>query len=699
MILFILKLTLILLLGASIAVLLRTRSAAARHFVWALTLAGALLLPVATWLAPAMRVAVPEWKKAVVVQKAEPLAPFRVSPQAPPLPLSSPAGRGWRVAPGEGIYAAGVVAMLLWLAFGQLAVWRIARSATPMHDPLIAEARERIGVKRSVRVVTSAAITAPFTSGWIKPIILLPADAATWPVERRRAALLHELAHVARNDAPVHLLAGLACALYWMHPAVWLALRRLRRESEQATDDRVIARGMVAPEYAAQLVDVASAARTRRIAGLAGVAMACPSHLETRLRALLDESRIRGVVSRRIAAIAALSVALILVPLAGARPIPSTFDRTVEAKPGGTLVLDLETGADVTIAGDDAPRVEVHADLRGRDTIHTVVDLQAVDAEVIVSSTYNHRSGSHSTSHDFTIRVPRRFNVRLKSAGGALTMSDVEGTFDGSTGGGSIDLSHVRGTARLSTGGGDINVTDSHLDGKISTGGGTVTFDRVSGGLRGDTGSGPVVDAVPAVPAIEAVPAVPAVVTVNAGDGPRRTKPPRVLSSGVIAITKAGGEVDLESAPHGAVVHSGGGRIVIGRAGGDVEAGTGGGMIRVGPVAGSVRASTGAGMVVIEVEDAGGQTQNVEARTGHGPVEITLPANYNGRFEIETAYTESNGPVSIKSDWELQHEPVTPFDDHEGTPRRYVRATGRAGSGGGVVRVRAVNGDVRIRRD
>ncbi|HJQ35541.1 MAG TPA: hypothetical protein VKB93_00235, partial [Thermoanaerobaculia bacterium] len=70
MILFVLKLTVILVLGAAIAALLRTRSAAARHFVWSLTLAGALLLPVATWLAPAMRVAVPEWKEEAVVTKA-----------------------------------------------------------------------------------------------------------------------------------------------------------------------------------------------------------------------------------------------------------------------------------------------------------------------------------------------------------------------------------------------------------------------------------------------------------------------------------------------------------------------------------------------------------------------------------------------------------------------------------------------------
>src|SRR6185436_8195321 len=50
-----------------------------------------------------------------------------------------------------------------------------------------------------------------------------------------------------------------------------------------------------------------------------------------------------------------------------------------------------------------------------------------------------------------------------------------------------------RGRASLNTGGGDIDVSDCDLSGNISTGGGTVRLSRVKGGLRGSSGSGPVI--------------------------------------------------------------------------------------------------------------------------------------------------------------------------------------------------------------
>jgi DUF4097 and DUF4098 domain-containing protein YvlB len=167
---------------------------------------------------------------------------------------------------------------------------------------------------------------------------------------------------------------------------------------------------------------------------------------------------------------------------------------------------------------------------------------------------------------------------------------------------------------------------------------------------------------------------------------------------GAVQIEKAGGDVELDDAPHGAVINTGGGSITVGAAGDFVDATTGGGRIEIGPVAGSVHASTGAGDVVVTLTDPAGREQTVEIFTGSGDVEVVLPATLDAKFEIETAYTRETAPAHIDSTWELEHQPATGWDTHEGTARRYVRARGSAGKGRGLVRIKAVNGNVTLRR-
>jgi hypothetical protein len=78
---------------------------------------------------------------------------------------------------------------------------------------------------------------------------------------------------------------------------------------------------------------------------------------------------------------------------------------------------------------------------------------------------------------------------------------------------------------------------------------------------------------------------------------------------------------------------------------------------------------------------------------------LTLPRDFAGRFELETAYTENFGRATrINSDWNLERETTTNWDSREGTPRRYVRANGTIGSRDGLVRIRTVNGDIEVRR-
>ena len=100
--------------------------------------------------------------------------------------------------------------------------------------------------------------------------------------------LSHELAHIRRGDWIVQLSAELLRAIYWFNPLLWLACRRLRLESEHACDDEVMSRGVEGTDYATHLIELARALNQRRHIWFPAPAMARPSSLERRVRAMLN---------------------------------------------------------------------------------------------------------------------------------------------------------------------------------------------------------------------------------------------------------------------------------------------------------------------------------------------------------------------------------------------------------------------------
>ena len=98
----------------------------------------------------------------------------------------------------------------------------------------------------TVALLRSAHVTVPLAWGVRRPR-LLPATSPTWPDERLWAVCAHEMAHIARGDWVAHLLAEIACRIYWFNPLFWLARNSLGRESERAADDIVIGLGASGP--------------------------------------------------------------------------------------------------------------------------------------------------------------------------------------------------------------------------------------------------------------------------------------------------------------------------------------------------------------------------------------------------------------------------------------------------------------------
>ncbi|MFL5537588.1 MAG: M56 family metallopeptidase, partial [Longimicrobiaceae bacterium] len=303
------KSTLLLGAAAVAAHALRRGSAAARHLVWCLALGAAMALP-------ALALVVPGWKPAFLAVLRPAATAWEMETGAaaiPSLPFATVLAVVW---------AAGAAVVLARLALGLRAARRLARHAEVVEDPAWTGLLERLGrameIDRPVALLRSGEAAMPLTWGALRPSILLPAEADAWPEERRRVVLLHELAHVARRDCLVQTLAAVCCAAYWFHPGAWWAARKMREEREQACDDRVLAAGARASDYAGHLLDVARAYRTPLCA--AAIAMAAPSQLEGRVRAVLEPRRDRRAITRRTGAVCAGAVLLASAPLAAVSP-------------------------------------------------------------------------------------------------------------------------------------------------------------------------------------------------------------------------------------------------------------------------------------------------------------------------------------------------------------------------------------------
>lgn len=360
--------------------LLKRQSAALRHWVLATTIACGLALPAVSGIAPHWRGALP-WPRSPSMDplnaaagqgRALDTASAGAVVVQPTAPMSSAveAGRG-RIeidAIAWTVWLLGVAVSILVLITGLARLHWLAARAHVTEHPLWRQIGEQLrldyGLRTPVRLLQSEHPALLVTWGWRTPTILLPAHAPQWSAERIRVVLAHELAHVARGDWAAQLAAEALRAFYWFNPLVWLACRRLRLESECACDDAVLAQGIAAPDYAAHLLALARSLQALRHPSLPAPAMARPSSLEGRVRAMLNHAVNRRAPSSsaRAVCVAALLAATIAVAgLQGQAPFfgltGTAFDPSGRVLPNTRLVL--------TNTRDQA-KFEVRTDAAGR---------------------------------------------------------------------------------------------------------------------------------------------------------------------------------------------------------------------------------------------------------------------------------------------------------------------------------------------
>ena len=160
------------------------------------------------------------------------------------------------------LWLIGVVIMGICLGTGwaRIQVWRF--TAVRLTDTKVLELFARLiaqmNLGKRVVLLVSDKLTVPMTIGWVKPVILVPAQILTGlsPLELE-AVLNHELAHVARYDYLVNLIQSAVEVILFYHPTVWWLSRQIREIREECCDETTLRLGADRLVYAKTLAGLA----------------------------------------------------------------------------------------------------------------------------------------------------------------------------------------------------------------------------------------------------------------------------------------------------------------------------------------------------------------------------------------------------------------------------------------------------------
>lgn len=302
------------------------------------------------------------------------------------------------------------------------------------------------------------------------------------------------------------------------------------------------------------------------------------------------------------------SFLLLLTSCAALAVTEEQINKTFNASPGGTVIVDVEFGSiDVNTNAGGGVAVDVWRKIGRKSKTdeekflrdHPVTFAQEGNTVTVrcrykeknSSSWFNWGSGNRNEAK-YTVRVPTEFKAQLNTAGGSISVSDLTGKVKANTSGGSLRFTHIHGPLDGNTSGGSIRVADCEGNIQVETSGGGIEVNGGSGSLKGGTSGGSV-----------------AVKTFN---GP-------------------------------AAVQTSGGGITIENVNGKVQGSTSGGSINatlLSPLPGNVSLSTSGGSVTAKVPETA--AFNLDAETSGGGVSCELPVTIVGKKERN----ELKGPVN-----------------------------------------------------
>jgi beta-lactamase regulating signal transducer with metallopeptidase domain len=341
------QITVLILVIAAAALALKSKSAHVRYLLWLIVLAKCLVPPLLTIPLAVL----PQAKPAMALETmdtsaGESSALLSAKPATGPVPTLTerPAsltiaqcfGFVWFLCAAAFILAASIKALRtnLWLR----------RERKPLPSELqtrIAASLANLEFAIVPKVWLVDGIGQPFVWGLLRGSIYLSGDfVKADSAEHRRDVLCHELSHVQRFDAAVNILQVIGQAIFWFHPFVWWANKKIRTEREKCCDEMAIARlGAKAKDYSTAIVNtlISEHESARPVPSLA---IAGPvKNIEERIKTIMKPGKKFYKRPSLMAVIVLLLAALLTVPIGCALTSRAKTETAIEleAKPAGVL--------------------------------------------------------------------------------------------------------------------------------------------------------------------------------------------------------------------------------------------------------------------------------------------------------------------------------------------------------------------------
>ncbi len=317
------------------------------------------------------------------------------------------------------------------------------------------------------------------------------------------------------------------------------------------------------------------------------------------------------------------SLFVLLVSVGALIASEENLSREIDVAPGDKLVVDVDFGTiQVGVGADAKVDLEAHRVVEfGNETKEKEYLAAApitVTKEGNVVTVRSRRNGSWMNWHfgfskteaTYTLHVPKKFDLDLRTSGGAISSVDISGNLKAHTSGGKLEFANLEGTLIGDTSGGSITLEGCRCPADIKTSGGHISVVNGTGALHART------------------------------------------SGGRIEVHNLSGDADVETS---------GGALVLEKIRGRIFGKTSGGSIHgfiPDEVAGDVQLKTSAG--AIELAVPANAALDIDARTsvGHVRSELPLTTNDAGRQHLRgklngggksVVLETSAGSITLKS--------------------------------------------------